>query len=77
METIQLSIDESLLAEVQQATNALQMTPSDFMRVALERALAQREIIAKERQHAQAYMAQPQQPEEIGEWQDEQEWGEP
>lgn len=77
METIQLSIDESLLAEVQQATNALQMTPSDFITVALERALQQREIIAKERQHAQAYLALPQQPEEIEEWQDEQEWGEP
>lgn len=77
METIQLSIDESLMAEVQQATNALKMTPSDFMKVALERALQQREIIAKERQHAQGYMAHPQQPEEIAEWQDEQEWGEP
>ena len=76
METIQLTIDESLLAEMNRATNALQMTPSDFMRVALERALQQREIIAKERQHAQAYLAQPQQPEEIAEWQDEQEWGE-
>jgi antitoxin component of RelBE/YafQ-DinJ toxin-antitoxin module len=76
METIQLTIDESLLAEMNRATNALQMTPSDFMRVALERALQQREIIANERQHAQAYLAQPQQPEEITEWQDEQEWGE-
>lgn len=77
METIQLTIDEALLAEVNQATSALQMTPSDFMTVALEKALQQREIIAKERQHALAYLAQPQQPEEIEEWQDEQEWGEP
>lgn len=77
METIQLSIDESLLAEVHQATNALQMTPSDFITVALERALQQREIIAKERQHAQGYLAHPQQPDEIEEWRDEQDWGEP
>lgn len=77
METIQLTIDESLLAEVQQATNALQMTPSDFMKVALERALQQREIIAKERRDAQGYLEQPQRPEEIEEWQGEQEWGEP
>ena len=74
METIQLTLDETLLAEVQQATNALQMTPSDFIKVALERALQQCEIIAKERQHAQAYLEHPQQPEEIAEWQDEQEW---
>lgn len=77
METIQVSIDETLLAEVQQATNALQMTPSDFMTVALERAIAQREIIAKERRDAQGYLEQPQRPEEVEEWQSEQEWGEP
>ncbi|HJX90263.1 MAG TPA: hypothetical protein VJ372_07200 [Pyrinomonadaceae bacterium] len=73
METIELTIDESLFAEVNQATSALQMTASDFMKVALERALQQREIIAKERQHAHAYLAQPQEEEEIAEWQDEQE----
>jgi antitoxin component of RelBE/YafQ-DinJ toxin-antitoxin module len=76
METIQLTIDETLMAEVQQATSALQMTPSDFMKVALERALQQREIIAKEREHAQAYLKHPQQPDEIEEWQSEQDWGE-
>jgi antitoxin component of RelBE/YafQ-DinJ toxin-antitoxin module len=77
METIQLTIDESLLAEMQQATSALKMTPSDFMKVALERALQQREIIAKERRDAQGYLEKPQQPEEIEEWQSEQDWGEP
>jgi antitoxin component of RelBE/YafQ-DinJ toxin-antitoxin module len=74
METIQLSIDEPLLAEVQQATSALQMTPSDFVKVALERALQQREIIAKERRDAQGYLEKPQQPEEIEEWQGEQQF---
>ena len=74
METIELSIDESLLAEVQQATSALQMTPSDFMKVALERALQQREKIALERKDAQGYSNHPQQPEEIEEWQSEQDW---
>lgn len=76
METIQLTIDESLLAQVQQATTVLQMTPSDFMKVALERALQQQEIIAKERRDAQGYAAQPQSPQEIEEWQDEQHWEE-
>ena len=55
METIQLTIDESLMAEVQTATSALQMTPADFIKLAVERALRQRDIIAKERQHAEAY----------------------
>ena len=74
METIQLSIDESLMAEVQQVTNALEMTPSDFIKLAVERALRQREIIAKERRDAQGYSEHPQQAEEIEEWLDEQEW---
>jgi antitoxin component of RelBE/YafQ-DinJ toxin-antitoxin module len=76
METIHLTIDESLLAEVQQATMALQMTPSDFMKMALERALQQREIIAKERRDAQGYAQHPQSSDEIDEWQDEQHWEE-
>jgi antitoxin component of RelBE/YafQ-DinJ toxin-antitoxin module len=75
METIQLSIDKSLLAKAEQTARSLEMSPSDFIKVALERALQQHEIIAKERQHAQGYLAQPQQSEEIEEWQDEQEWG--
>jgi len=76
MGTIQLTIDESLLAEVQQATTALQMTPSDFMKVALERALQQRAIIAKEREDAEGYVKQPQTAAEIEEWQPEEDWGE-
>jgi antitoxin component of RelBE/YafQ-DinJ toxin-antitoxin module len=76
METIHLTIDESLLAEMQQATMALQMTPSDFMKMALERALQQREIIAKERRDAQGYAQHPQSSNEIDEWQDEQHWQE-
>lgn len=77
METIEVTIEDSLLAEVQQATNALQITPSDFIKVALERAVQQREIIAKERRDAQGYAERPQQPEEIEEWLDEQHWDEP
>ena len=77
METIQLSIDESLLAELQQATNALHMTHSDFFKLALERALRQRKIIELEIRDAKAYADNPQRPEEIEEWQDEQYWEEP
>ena len=50
------------------------MTPSDFIKVALERALQQREIIALERRDAQGYLDLPQRPEEIEEWLSEQEY---
>ena len=76
METIQLTLDESLLNEVQQTTKALQMTPSDFFKLALERALRQRKIIELEIRDAKAYADNPQRPEEIEEWQDEQYWDE-
>jgi Arc/MetJ-type ribon-helix-helix transcriptional regulator len=49
------------------------MTRSDFIKVAVERALQQREKIARERKDAQGYSNHPQQSEEIEEWQDEQE----
>jgi hypothetical protein len=68
METIELTIDESLLAQVHQATSASHMTASDFMTVALERALRQRDNIARERRDAEGYKEHPQQPDEIEEW---------
>jgi metal-responsive CopG/Arc/MetJ family transcriptional regulator len=77
METIQLTIDESLLAEAEQAARALDMSRSDFISAALERALLQRERIALERKHAQGYALKPQLPDEIDEWEDAREWGEP
>lgn len=76
METIQLTLDESLMAQVQQATNALQMSHSDFLKLALERALRQQKIIELEIRDAKAYAEKPQQVEEIAEWESEQYWDE-
>ena len=77
MKTIELTIEESMLAEVDQATRALEMTREDFVRTALERAVRQREMIALEQRHMRGYINQPQAPEEVAEWEDEQVWGEP
>ncbi|MBA3354666.1 MAG: ribbon-helix-helix protein, CopG family [Pyrinomonadaceae bacterium] len=77
METIQLTIEESLLAEAEQTARSLEMSRSDFIEEAVERDLRQREIIAMERKHAQGYARQPQASDEVGEWESEQEWGEP
>jgi metal-responsive CopG/Arc/MetJ family transcriptional regulator len=77
MKTIELAIEESVLAEVDRATRALEMTREDFVRTALERALRQQEIIALEQKHSRGYINQPQTPEEIAEWEAEQVWGEP
>ena len=77
MKNIEIEIEESMLTEVERARRSLDMTQEDFVRTALERALQQRETIALERRHARGYDAHPQTPEEAGEWESEQVWGEP
>lgn len=77
METIKLTVEESMLAEVDKATDALEMTREAFIRTALERALRQQEAIALEQKHERGYADRPQTPDEASEWENEQVWGEP
>lgn len=59
-QTIQVKVDELLLAEVEQAASALQMTCLDFMKLAVERAVQQRQTISLERRQKQADLDLPQ-----------------
>jgi metal-responsive CopG/Arc/MetJ family transcriptional regulator len=77
METIELTIDESLLAEVDRVTRRLAMTRADFARIALELALRNQKTIAREQQHAQGYARNPVKPDEFDDWELEQVWSEP
>lgn len=77
MKTIQVEIEDSMLTEVEREARALEMTREAFVRAALERALQQREVIARERRHARGYEDRPQAADEAGEWEAEQVWGEP
>lgn len=77
METIELTIEESLLAEVDRATEQLSITRSDFTRLALELALRNQKIIALEQQHSRGYARHPVKPGEFDEWEEEQVWDEP
>lgn len=76
METIQLTIEEPLLAEIDKATHALAMTRAAFVRAALEWALRNQKLIALEQQHALGYERLPMTEHEIEEWESEQVWGE-
>ncbi len=76
METIQLTVDESLLAEVDRATRSLAMSRTAFVRVALELALRNQKTIALEQQHAQGYARHPVKADEFEEWESEQVWSE-
>jgi metal-responsive CopG/Arc/MetJ family transcriptional regulator len=77
MKTIQMTIDDELLAEVDQLTSSLQITRSAFIRSALQLALRHHAILEKEQQHAQGYARHPVTPGEFDAWDTEQVWGEP
>jgi Arc/MetJ family transcription regulator len=76
MKTIQMTIDDALLAQVDQATRALQTTRSAFIRSALQLALHQYAMQQLERQHAEGYARFPVQPGEFDLWEPEQLWSE-
>lgn len=76
METIQFSVDESLLAEIDRVTRSLSMTRPAFIRIAIELALRNQKTIALELQHAEGYARHPVNAGEFDEWESEQVWGE-
>ncbi len=65
METIELAVNASLLAEVDRVTQSLDMTRAAFIQYALELALKQQQTLAKERRHAEGYARHPVEPEEF------------
>jgi metal-responsive CopG/Arc/MetJ family transcriptional regulator len=77
MRTIQMTIDESLLAEVDEATVLLHATRSAFIRDALRLALRRYEIARMEQQHAEGYARVPVEIGEFDVWETEHAWGEP
>jgi metal-responsive CopG/Arc/MetJ family transcriptional regulator len=74
MKTIQLTIDEPLLAEVDEATERLHTTRSAFIRDAVKLALSRYRIEALEQRHIRGYTDHPVQPGEFDIWVPEQVW---
>ncbi|MDQ3930601.1 MAG: ribbon-helix-helix domain-containing protein [Chloroflexota bacterium] len=74
MKTIQMTIDESLLKEVDQATITLNTTRSAFIREALQAALRKHAILQMEQQHARGYKQHPVDEEELNDWMVVQVW---
>jgi len=68
MQTIELTIDEALLAQIDRVINELSLTRAAFIQQALEAALRQKAIFAKERRHTQGYKDNPAEPDEFDEW---------
>ena len=62
LKTIQMTIDEALLREVDTAVRELGTSRSAFLRQALQQALKQMQIAALERQHVVGYQRHPVEP---------------
>jgi metal-responsive CopG/Arc/MetJ family transcriptional regulator len=75
MKTIQMTIDEELLAVVDQFTRSLNTTRSAFIRRALEAQIKRQRLQEDEARHAQGYLEKPVVPGEFDAWQHEQDWG--
>ena len=74
MKTIQITIIEPLLNEVDMIIQKLNTTRSAFMREALEIALKKFTIAEMERKHAQGYAQYPVKEGEFDIWENDQTW---
>ncbi|MDZ7289244.1 MAG: CopG family transcriptional regulator [candidate division KSB1 bacterium] len=74
MKTIQLTIDEDLLARVSQVIEQEKTTLSAFIMESLVHYLNKRKIREMEKQHREGYDKHPVQKGEFDIWEDEQVW---
>ena len=75
MRTVQMTMDEDLVAQVDRAAKKMNTTRSGFTRKVLRKALEElttKELVAK---YAEGYKNQPVQPDEFDVWENEQVWG--
>ena len=74
MKTVQMTLDEALVEQVDSAAQALGTTRSAFTRDALRAALTELQERDMERRHKAGYERLPVQPGELDVWEDEQVW---
>lgn len=75
IKTIQMTIDDSLLSQVDQVVTKMGVNRSAFIRDALEQALKRWRIQEMEKQHQRGYAQTPVEAGEFDIWLDEQKWG--
>jgi metal-responsive CopG/Arc/MetJ family transcriptional regulator len=74
MRTVQMTLDEQLVDQVDRAARKLRKSRSAFARDALRDALSRLSTLEKERRHRQGYETSPVAPGEFGDWTQEQVW---
>ena len=74
MRTVQVTLDERLVEEVDRVVHELGTSRSAFTREALRRALERLRTEVRERQHRAGYERLPVEVDEISNWEEEQVW---
>ena len=74
MRTVQMTLDETLVRDIDKVVKKLNTTRSAFARDALRAALARIACEEEERRHRRGYERKPVQPGEFSDWEDEQVW---
>jgi metal-responsive CopG/Arc/MetJ family transcriptional regulator len=74
MKTVQMTLDEALVKEVDRAAQELGTTRSAFTRDALRDALVRLRERAMEERHRAGYLRHPVQEGEFSDWEGEQVW---
>ena len=74
MKTVQMTLDDDLVSQVDIIVERLGTTRSAFTREALRRALEEIRIEALEKQHRRGYEQHPVRPGEFDDWETEQVW---
>ena len=77
MKTVQMTLDEALVAEVDRAARKLRTSRSGFTRDALRQAIRRLHVKELEERHRRGYARVPVSEGEFSVWEEEQEWGEP
>ncbi len=77
MKTVQMTLDEDLVATVDRVTKRLGTTRSEFTRRALKMALKEVQMSELERKHREGYRRKPVKRGEFDLWESEQVWVEP
>ncbi|MBI5058084.1 MAG: ribbon-helix-helix protein, CopG family [Nitrospirae bacterium] len=76
MRTIQMTLDDELVASVDRVVKRLKTTRSAFTRKALKDAIKQVNINMLEKKHKRGYECHPVGKKEFSVWESEQEWDE-
>jgi metal-responsive CopG/Arc/MetJ family transcriptional regulator len=75
MKTVQMTMDEDLIREVDKLVKELHTTRSAFTRAVLRRAIQHKRELLLEAKHRKGYEEHPASEDSLLDWEQEQEWG--